>query len=336
MAGPQFLKRRLRPQAIGISPRAAVGKSAARKPGVQRRHRPRDHRQPRHPMVGIGQGLDQAERVGMQRAREQQVRRRPLHDAAGIHHDDVVRDLGHHRQVVADELDRHADAHLQFQHEIEDLRLDGHVERGGGLVGNQQLRLAGEGHRDHRALAHPARELVRIGPRPVARRVDADRLQQADRLLLRRAPGDAAMQHEHFGDLPADRHDRVQRRHRLLEHHRHLPAAQPPPCRLRLADQLAPVEADRARDLAGPGHEPHHRERRHRFAAAAFPDHAERPARRDRVADARYDLPLPALRPARPSAWPREGDVQAGYLQQRTIGRLPGQPGRQFSDQSGL
>ena len=34
--------------------------------------------------------------------------------------------------------------------------------RGGGLVGNEQVGLAGERHRDHDALPHAAGELVRI------------------------------------------------------------------------------------------------------------------------------------------------------------------------------
>ena len=51
---------------------------------------------------------------------------------------------------------------LQLAHQIEDLRLDRDVERGRRLVGDQQLRVAGERHRDHHALAHAARELVRV------------------------------------------------------------------------------------------------------------------------------------------------------------------------------
>jgi hypothetical protein len=43
-----------------------------------------------------------------------------------------------------------------------DLRLDRHVERGRRLVGDQQAGLAGQRHRDHHALAHAARELVRV------------------------------------------------------------------------------------------------------------------------------------------------------------------------------
>ena len=39
---------------------------------------------------------------------------------------------------MRDDQDRHAEALLQGLQEIEDLRLDGDVERGGRLVGDQQ------------------------------------------------------------------------------------------------------------------------------------------------------------------------------------------------------
>ena len=53
--------------------------------------------------------------------------------------------------------------------EVEDLRLHGDVERGRRLVGDEQLRIAGERHGDHHALALAAGELVRIAvERPAA------------------------------------------------------------------------------------------------------------------------------------------------------------------------
>ena len=58
---------------------------------------------------------------------------------------------------------------LSWRDQVEDLRLDRDVERGGRLVGDQQLRIAGERHGDHHALAHAARELVRILRRRAAR-----------------------------------------------------------------------------------------------------------------------------------------------------------------------
>ncbi len=53
--------------------------------------------------------------------------------------------------------------------QLEDLGLDRDVERGRRLVGDQQIRLARERHRDHHALPHAARELVRVGRRRAPR-----------------------------------------------------------------------------------------------------------------------------------------------------------------------
>jgi len=39
---------------------------------------------------------------------------------------------------------------------VKNLRLNRHVERGGGFVGNQQFGVAGDGHGDHHALVHAA------------------------------------------------------------------------------------------------------------------------------------------------------------------------------------
>ena len=65
-------------------------------------------------------------------------------------------------------------------HQVEDLRLRRHVERGRRLVGDQQVGIVDERHRDHHALAHAAGELVRVVvDAPLGAR-DADRLQQLD------------------------------------------------------------------------------------------------------------------------------------------------------------
>ena len=59
---------------------------------------------------------------------------------------------------------------LQIGEQLQDLRLHGDVERRRRLVGDQQVGLVGERHRDHHALALPAGELVRIGAEPAPRR----------------------------------------------------------------------------------------------------------------------------------------------------------------------
>ena len=80
--------------------------------------------------------------------------------------------------------------------ELENLRLDRHVERGRRLVGDEQLRPARQRHRDHHALAHAAGELVRIAVGAAPRVGDADHLEHVDRVLagfgFRSARGAAA------------------------------------------------------------------------------------------------------------------------------------------------
>ena len=57
---------------------------------------------------------------------------------------------------VADEQAGHVSLAAQPCDKVDDLRLDGHIEGGGGLVGNEDVRLAGQSHGDHDTLAHAA------------------------------------------------------------------------------------------------------------------------------------------------------------------------------------
>ncbi len=62
-----------------------------------------------------------------------------LDDLAGVHHGDVVAEVGDHAQVVGDEHDRQPGVADQCPQQAEDLGLHGDVERGGRLVGDQQV-----------------------------------------------------------------------------------------------------------------------------------------------------------------------------------------------------
>ena len=84
---------------------------------------------------------EQALRVRVMRLGVDGVDVGPLDDLAGVHHDDLVGHLGDHAQVVGDEHDRHLVLLAQRLHELEDLGLDRDVERGGRLVGDEQLRV---------------------------------------------------------------------------------------------------------------------------------------------------------------------------------------------------
>ena len=78
-----------------------------------------------------------------------------------VEHGDAVRDLGGHAEVVGDEDEAAAELAAQRREQVQDLCLDGHVERGGRLVGDDEGRASGDGHGDHDPLAEPSRELVR-------------------------------------------------------------------------------------------------------------------------------------------------------------------------------
>ena len=131
-------------------------------------------------------------------------------------------------------ITRHGQLALQLLDQRQDLRLDGHVQRRGGLVGDQQRGLAGQRHGDHHALAHAARQLVRMAaqhacaPRGCAPGPACAAPRPAPRGCAR--PWCSA---DRFGDLLAHGEHRVERGHRLLEHHRHVGAAQAAHLRLR-------------------------------------------------------------------------------------------------------
>ena len=135
-------------------------------------------------------------------------------------------DLGHHAEVVGDEQHAGAAPLLQLADQPQDLRLGGHVERRGRLVGDQQRGIEHQGGGDHDALALAARHLVRID---VDQALGLGQVHGAHDLQHALAPvglGELGVDLQHLGDLLAHRHDRVQRGHRLLEDHGHARAAQ--------------------------------------------------------------------------------------------------------------
>jgi hypothetical protein len=160
--------------------------------------------------------------------REQLAGRRGLHHLTGVHDDDPVADLGDHSQVVGDEEDSHPDLVAHLGEQLEDLCLDRDVERRGRLVGDQDLGLAAQRHRDHHPLTHAARELVRVLTQPLGRVRDPYELQNLDRPSLAGLAAGSAVSAYRLRDLVADGERRVQAGHRFLENHRDLVAPDVP------------------------------------------------------------------------------------------------------------
>ncbi len=113
---------------------------------------------------------------------------------------------------------------------------------------------------------------------------DADGRKQFRRPLSRRSPVKPHMEFDHFGDLGADCHQRIEGCHRVLEDHGDLPAPDPACCTgdIDPGERLSLPENFAARDTARHVDKPHHCLRRHALARAGLADNAERFARRDR------------------------------------------------------
>ena len=157
---------------------------------------------------------------------------------------DAMRGLGHDAHVVGDEHEAHAGFLTQPQQEIEDLRLDRHVERRRRLVGDQQLRPAGDRHRDHHALAHSAGQ-AGAGTADSRRSgsVMPTSSSNSTARRLRAALSSFEMGLQRLADLEADREARVQRRHRLLEDHRDIAPDDAAALSRRDPEHVAAVEA---------------------------------------------------------------------------------------------
>jgi hypothetical protein len=236
----------------------------------------------RDAMVEPRDRAQQADGVGMLWIGEELADRRALDNLAGIHDGDFVTDLGDDAEIMRDQDDRGVARGLELTHQIEDLRLQRHVERGGGFVGDEKTRVAGQRHCDHDALAHAAGQLVWIFVDALFRRGDVHAAQKGNGALARLAPRTAAMAQDDLHDLVADGEARIERGHRLLEDHGE-PVA--PEVAQRLVGYLEKVEAvepDGAGDLGGAlWQEAHDGERGDALAAAGFADEAKRRAVRD-------------------------------------------------------
>ena len=130
--------------------------------------------------------------VGMPGPLDDLLDRARLDHLARVEDDHPVAQLPDHGQVVGDEQHRQAALVAQVLEQLDDLRLDGDVEGGGGLVGDEQPRVAGDRDGDHDPLQHAAGQLGRDLVEDPLGIVQADRGEQLDRLAVRLARGSAA------------------------------------------------------------------------------------------------------------------------------------------------
>ena len=117
----------------------------------------------RAPWIQGGNRPQQSQGIGMGGIGEHGRGLAPLHDPARVHDEQILDHVPHHAQVMGDEHQGHAEVLLQLADELQDLRLDGHVQGRGRFVGDQQFGPAGKRHGDHHPLAHAAGKFEGIG-----------------------------------------------------------------------------------------------------------------------------------------------------------------------------
>ncbi len=219
---------------------------------------------PRAARLHLRHGGDQRAGIGVLRVPEQLRRRTPLDDAALVEHHDLVAQMAHHREVVADEHVGDTEFLLQILHQVQHLGLHGDVECAHGLVGDDQARARDERARNGNALALAAGELVRVFSQVVG--AQPDLLQHLHGACMLLGAAACAQGLQRFGDDALDALARVERSVGVLEHHLEIAA--------RLAQfgggqpvQIAAQQMHRSRGGSVQGHD---QARQRRFARARF------------------------------------------------------------------
>ncbi len=306
-------QRRLGRRAGRYGDRAArLERTAGRQVG-QRGRPPLERDQPR-PARGdqVGHGPQQPDGVGHLRTAEHVVDGPGLDEASGVHHADAVGVAGDDAQVVGDQHHGGPGDLLGPLQHVEDLRLDGHVEGGRRLVGDDQARVVGDRDGDHHPLAHPAGELVREGVDPTLRCRDPDHAKQLDRTHRRGLPAERpVVQHQALGDLVADRVDGGERRERILEDHRDLLAPESGQLPVVHREQRLAAQQHLAGDHGAAREQAHDGHRGDRLAGARLTDDPEELALLHRVADPAHG--------AHRAGGLREAHGEVAHLEQRGL-----------------
>lgn len=235
----------------------------------------------------VGSGGEEALGIGVTGVEEEVAGGGGLDNVAVLHDGDAVGDLADDGEVVGDEEHGEVMSAAEVVKEGEDLRLDGDVEGGSGLVGNEETGPVDEGHGNEDALALTAGELVGVVAVAVGGVGKGHVVHGGEDAV---ADGGTAQVWvvglEGFGDLGADGHDRVEGGHGLLEDHGDVAAAVAAHGGFGEGEEVCAVEVDAACDGCGGGEEAKQGEGGGGFAGAGFSDEAQGFARGDREGDA--------------------------------------------------
>ena len=218
----------------------------------------------------------------------------------------------HDVQVVGDEQVAQPQLALQVDHEVQDLRLHGHVEGGDRLVGDHQGGRERQRAGQADALPLAAGELVRKPVRVL--RPESDQRQQALHLAPHRLALGDLLHDQRLADDLGDPHPRAERREGVLEDDLHLPVVlvhllAREGAEVQLPAVLPEDDATVGGIVQADDHPPGGG-----LAAAALPDEPQRLSCRDREVDA-VDGPDVADRAPQQPLLDREVLLQARHLQ---------------------
>ena len=258
--------------------------------------------------IDPGHSLEQHLGVGFGRSPEQRRDGVGLDNPAVPHHDNSVGHLGNHAHVVRDQEQARSGLPRDSAHQVEDLGLDRHVERGRRFIRDQQTWLERHYGRDHHPLAHTPGELVRILAQPCGGITDSDALEHFDRPFLGGSAIQLTVYFERLGHLPTDRQNGVQGRHRFLEDHADAVAPKASPRLLIKAEDIVLLKRyGTVRDAGRLRKQAHDRQGRHALAGPALADQGHGLAHADIERNLGHDGSRVAM---------VKGNRQRGYFQQ--------------------
>jgi hypothetical protein len=138
-----------------------------------------------------------------------------LDDAPEVHDHRSVTDVSDDCHVVGNKQEREAELFSQISEQIENRRLDRHIQGRDRLIRNQQLRLYRQGPCNADALTLTARQLSGIGVGHA--RAESHQVQELRAPALGVLTRDGVMNVKRFHQRLLNRHSRIQRRVRVLK-----------------------------------------------------------------------------------------------------------------------
>ena len=182
----------------------------------------------------------------MLRAGENLQGRAGLHDTSCLHNDESVSALGSQTEIMSNKHHGRAEFASELVEVVEDFLRHGHVESGRGLIGNQQLWVRGQAHRDKCALAHTTGELVRVLVDTLFSVRQAGLFQQLNRLFVGLRTSGDVIGAQRLLNLGTDGPHRIEIGHRVLRNQADAVAADANKLAVRQVCDVTAIEGDGA------------------------------------------------------------------------------------------